>query len=537
MKKYINTQMMIVFAAVSLLVIDAKAQDGRPANCCSNAYIYANVMAAQLREKCNAVEHPKSKEDLDRLILRKVREYSQKVVEHQNHGTSSNPRSCYGKNFRSVVTGIDGQQNEILIDPKLCFTPERLIPLYAASLSEGLVECGVMRFDVPLPANITLNMQGQLQCNCCQTGQCPGITVPPPPHTTTASQPCTPPPPPPPTGDDRTPPTKVDPPVPPQVPTEPMLSAGLTNAIRPSDTRMTSLQMPIVMDGGTAYASVGGRIKPYFLSLQDDWKKAQGKKQPILAIEGGLNFWRALWFSFGAAQGPKWNQEGSDTNKAIAIGWDLANELDPTLDAGMSKCIKDALATTQTKSSNDANKAEVDFIDLRDTCLNQARYATSLNFATANGVLLRPSYVFEFLLGRGASISAYSNAYLLNGRYVSGNKYFPIELGSQFSYGASIYSVFADGSGTVAFGDRPEFNDTIDHLRFSGGFGGSLALFNDMTATFGVRYVPSAWEDSGADSDVRLITSIGWAGNDAAAEYINNRWNAVLNEIQNKEKK
>jgi hypothetical protein len=39
------------------------------------------------------------------------------------------------------------------------------------------------------------------------------------------------------------------------------------------------------------------------------------------------------------------------------------------------------------------------------------------------------------------------------------------------------------------------------------------------------------------ENDIRLISSIGWAGNDAAAEYINNRWNAVLNEIQKQKNK
>ncbi len=523
-----------LLAVASMMIAEDKVYAQQSANaCCSNAYVYATVMVDQLRQKCSTAADPMSPEQLTRMIHEKVQNYRDKVYRSSSIGLTG-MKSCFGDRSMIVETGLGGAENRIQIDPQLCFSPKDLIPIYAEQLSAGLIQCRALRFDVPLPAGITLNMQGQLQCNCCQTGQCGG--VPPPPVVTTPS-PCTTPPPPPPTNDDRPPPTKVDPPVPPQVPTEPMLSAGLTNAIRPSDTRMTSLQMPIVMDGGTAYASVGGRIKPYLLSLQDDWKKAQGKKKPIEAIKGGLNFWRALWFSFGAAQGPKWNQEGSDTNKAIAIGWDLANELDPTLDAGMSKCIKEALASAQKESPDNADKAEDRFIVLRDACLDQAGYATSLNFATANGVLLRPSYVFEFLLGKGVSLTAYTNLYLMNWEYLDGNYYTPLEIGSQFSYGASIYSVFADGSSTVAFGDRPEFNDKRDHLRFSGGFGGSLALFEGMTATFGVRYVPSAWEDSGADSDVRFISSIGWAGNDAAAEYINNRWNDVSQKLQKEEEK
>lgn len=501
--------------------------------CCSNAYVYANVMVQQIRSTCMEVPKRMSDNDLDRLIRETINGYTNELNALNGLGLNNGARSCYGDRPLPIIIRQRIEGREIKIDPRLCYAPTVLIPIYAKHVSQALETCGANRVVVPTPTQVNVNLPQAPQCVCCAKEQCddsaelddnskPGTDKPLP---IPASEKI-----------PQLPPEKeIVPPVPPQVPTEPMLSVGLTNAIRPSDTRMSTLQMPVVMNDGSSYASVGARIKPYSLVLQDDILKAISSDKH-LDVQEDCDLLKALWFSFGASQGPKWNREGMDTNKAIAIGVDIINQLDPLLNSNLGKCIKDALDDAGKKFPRDLDAAQQAFIAARDKCFQNADYAMSANIATADGVYLRPSYSFEYFPLPGLSFTSYTNLYWVDRQDDEKNLYLPIEVGTQIAYGASIYSIFADGSSSAAIGDRPEFSNLEDRLRFSGGVGGSLALFNGLTVTFGVRYVPSAWEAGGPEHDVKYISSIGWAGNDVSSEYVNYLWGEKLQDLQEKEK-
>ena len=448
--------------------------------CCSNLVAYAASISAVLEKQCPE-NHRMTPGELNDW----VKKFHDKVIGGQTTLPSTIGNSCYPNKLIKI--------RETELNADVCYAADKLLAIYASVLGEGLQACGVKDpVTLPAPSSITVqvNVTPPPQCVCCDPAKCakkddegdgPGKKTKP------VSEP----------GEDvpsLLPAKEVN------IPTQPVLLSATSNVSLPSDTRTASLQLPVSMGGGETYAAVGGRIKPYYV-----WNNERGD---IAKLEPGWNIMRASYFSFGASNGPRWGSQSHKTNEALAIGIDIINQRDPVLDGHLVDCVVNAI--------NNDKKAHKSALE---DCLRHT-FTLGFNVATASGVYARPSAVFEYFPGTHTSLAMYSGLWVLVDQ-----GYVPWELGTQASVSFHTFAGHIDGSFLLPAGGKV----TDRKPRGTFGFGGSLEITEELSATFGARLIPSNWDLNGPGTEWRIVSSISWAGLDITTNYLNSKLQTRVN--------
>ncbi|MFA6446808.1 MAG: hypothetical protein WCW31_00960 [Patescibacteria group bacterium] len=322
---------------------------------------------------------------------------------------------------------------------------------------------------------------------------------------------------------------KAPEPLQPQVPTENVFGTSQTGLLRPSETRLAAVQMPVVITDNGTYGTAGVSFSPYKIyQLESDSGDSIGslERVPLLG-----RFLKRINVSLGATKSPGMMEQAGSANGAVAISLQHRNDHDPYLNEKFGKCLRDvARVITDARKEACADQKEAaakeeclaNHIASEETrsrsgfrqCLgNHARSAASTVLG-ASAELVKAWYTYEGSWNWYLSWLAYGGMEY-NRRH---DVFVPAEAGGQISLTTASCSAHLDA--TMMAGAT----DSSIKFRPTGGLGISLPTFNGMSANFGVRFMPLAWDDSWSHDpfsrmEKRYVVGIGWAGEDVAIKY------------------
>ncbi|MFA4954648.1 MAG: hypothetical protein WC641_05020 [Patescibacteria group bacterium] len=326
---------------------------------------------------------------------------------------------------------------------------------------------------------------------------------------------------------------KAPEPLQPQMPTENVFGTAQSGLLRPSETRLTAVQLPVVITDNGTYGTAGVSFSPYRIyQLESDTGAKLGllEKTPLLG-----RFLKRINVSLGATKSPGMMEHAASANGAVAISLQHWNDHDPEFNRAFGeKCLKPA-AEKILKARDEACQDQKDEAG-RKTCLDRlvrteetearrtfreclrkfARSAASTVFG-ASADVVKAWYTYEGSLDWYLSWLAYGGMQYNRRQDV----YVPAETGGQMNLTTASFSAQVDMSLMAGV------TDNTVKLRPTGGLGIAMPTFNGMTVNFGVRVMPLAWNDAWSDHPLermekRYVVGIGWAGDDAAIKYFRN---------------
>ncbi|OQB19681.1 MAG: hypothetical protein BWY14_00048 [Parcubacteria group bacterium ADurb.Bin192] len=315
-------------------------------------------------------------------------------------------------------------------------------------------------------------------------------------------------------------------PLQPQVPTDSVFGTQV-GLLRPSDTRMTSMQLPFVVTENGTYGTAGVAFSPYKIyQLESDTGDDIGalEKVPLLGV-----FLKRMNVSLGATRNPGQMGTSASTDGAVALSFQHANDHDPLLNSSLAECLKAKVKNIKDEMTKAcANEEDKEMCQLQQApkhkeaarqgfrdCLRQHAKSAAASVIGTSSELTRFWYTYEGSLDWYLSGLAYGGMQYNHNRGV----FVPVEAGGQVSLTTPSFSSHADFSMMLG-SDSGSLK-----LRPSGGLGVSVAAFAGMTANFGVRFMPVPWEEDWSWNratdlmEKRYIVGVGWAGNDSASLF------------------
>lgn len=315
-------------------------------------------------------------------------------------------------------------------------------------------------------------------------------------------------------------------PLQPQVPTDSVFGTQV-GLLRPSDTRMTSMQLPFVVTENGTYGTAGVAFSPYKIyQLESDAGDDIGalEKMPLLGV-----FLKRMNVSLGATRNPGQMDTNASTDGALALAFQHSNDHDPLLNPDLADCLKEKVKSIKedvAKACGDEKdremcqlrQAEKHKTDARQgfrDCLRHHAKSAAASVIGTSSELTRFWYTYEGSLDWYLSGLAYGGMQYNHHQGV----FVPVEAGGQVSLTTPSFSSHADFSMMLG-SDSGSLK-----LRPSGGLGVSVAAFAGMTANFGVRFMPVPWEEDWSWNratdlmEKRYIVGVGWAGNDSASLF------------------
>lgn len=315
-------------------------------------------------------------------------------------------------------------------------------------------------------------------------------------------------------------------PLQPQVPTDSVFGTQV-GLLRPSDTRMTSMQLPFVVTENGTYGTAGVAFSPYKIyHLESNSNDDLGalERVPLLGV-----FLKHMNVSLGATRNPGQMDTSASTDGAVALSFQHINDHDPLLNSILAKCLEEKVKNIKDEMANACvSEDDKEICQLQQApkhkeavrqgfrdCLRQHAKNAAASVIGTSSELTRFWYTYEGSLDWYLSGLAYGGMQYNHHQDVI----VPAEVGGQISLTTPSFSSHADLSMMLG-NDRNSFK-----LRPSGGLGVSVAAFSGMTANFGVRFMPVPWDQEwnwNRATDLmkkRYIVGIGWAGNDSASLF------------------
>ncbi|MDD2786145.1 MAG: hypothetical protein PHS79_04635 [Patescibacteria group bacterium] len=494
-------------------VAHAQTDAGRRDTCCSNFRVYAGSLLEQLNLICAA--NPGVAETQVRAFIKTVD--TKKLTNVAHECSNIDPRLKVGSDT-PVLHG--------------CYDPRYLLPIYAKLFYEGHRLCAPS-----VPATIIVPCNPNNPANGCSNT----VIVMPTDYKSAEIGPAGP------TTNNSTfvynfdvqlgqndrseKPTSPQAPEPiqPQVATDSVFGTDV-GLLRPSDTRLTAVQVPFMVTQNGTFGTAGVSFSPFRLYQSEANGTADLGVLRLAPLIGPLL--ERLNISLGATKSPGMMDKDASTDGAVALSFQHINDYDPTFNVKLASCLqgkvqalKDAIAAEckdeNTKAACEFTKAKQQNLAAREAfreCLSSQVKSAAAAVIGASSELTRFWYTYEGSLDWYLSWLAYGGMQYNRHQEV----FVPAEGGGQISLSTPSFSGFADFS--IMLGDV----DGRMRLRPTGGLGMSIPTFSGMSASFGVRFAPLSWQEDWnwhrafGLMEKRYIIGFGWAGNDAASQFFAN---------------